>query len=137
MIISCRNTLSGLVPLFDSDSDEKKKLKLNKHYQCEVKLIRNPKFHAKYFALLNVGHRNSQNLDHLPFDVYRKVIIMRAGFVEVYKTDKGDLYEPKSISFGKMSEDEFQDVYSRSLDVIVEDLGCTSEEIENEIRSFF
>jgi len=137
MIINCRNTLSGLTPLYDSDFNEKRKLKLNSDYKVEIKLIRNSKFHRKFFALLNVGYKHSPTLGHLPFNIYREEVTILAGFFEIYETERGVIKKAKSIAFNKMSEEQFQELYDKVLDVIVQNLGCTTEELENEIRSFF
>ena len=53
MKLQLLNTISGLVPCYDEDFDEKKKLKLGEVYEAEIKLVRNPKFHRKFFSLLN------------------------------------------------------------------------------------
>ncbi len=134
MKIICRNTISGLVPLFPSDYDEKRKLKLGTDYEVEIKLPRNYQFHKKLFSLFNVGCQNSQM--ELPFDIYRKIMTVRAGFFTPYQTDKGVYYEPDSLSFASKNEAEIEEVYSRVLDVIIKDIGSTSEEIEKMLIEF-
>ena len=134
MKIFCQNTMHGLVPIYPSDQDEKRKLKLGEVYECDIKNPRNYQFHKKFMALVNLGHQNTSL--ELPFDVYRKYVVMKAGFVKVYSTDRGNLYEPESISFGNMSEDKFQDVYSRVLDVIIDDLDTTAEDVQNMLIDF-
>ena len=134
MKIFLKNTLHGLIPLYNSDLEEKKKLKLNEVYVAEVKRPRNYQFHKKFFALLNLAHSNT-SLD-MPFEAYREYVTMKAGFFEVYNTHKGQFFKAKSISFSNMSEDEFEEVYSRVLDVIVEDLGTTEQEIIDNLQSF-
>ena len=134
MKIMLQNTLHGLVPLYPSDYDNKRKLKIGETYEADIKNPRNIGFHKKFFALINLGHQNT-SLD-LPFEVYRRYCIMKAGFVSIYQTPKGNLYEPQSIAFGNMDEDTFQDVYSRVLDVVIADIGSTSEEIEKALIDF-
>ena len=134
MKLYVKNTLAGLVPLYASDLDQKRKLKLGETYEVDIRRPRNLAFHKKFFALINTGWENSQF--DMPVDVYRKWVTMRAGFYVIYHTPKGMLYEPESISFASMDEDKFADVYSRVLDVIIEDLGCTKEEITEQIMSF-
>ena len=128
------NTINGLVPIYGSDFDEKRKLRLGVEYECEIKNPRNYRFLKKFFALLNVGYENSQ-LD-MPFDSYRKYVTMKAGFFKAYTTPRGTFYDAESIAFSAMSQDQFEDVYSRVLDVIIKDLGCTGEDIEEQIMSF-
>lgn len=134
MKLLLRNTISGLVPLYPSDMDEKRKLKLGHDYEAEIKNPRNIGFHRKFFSLINVGHENSK-LD-MPMDTYRKYITMKAGYFKAYNTPKGTYYEPESISFSNMSQDQFEEVYSRVLDKIIEDIGATKEDIEKQLIDF-
>jgi hypothetical protein len=135
MQLYCRNTLSGLVPLYPSDFDEKRKLKLGQDYEVIIKRPRNLGFHKKFFALLNIGFENT-SLD-MSLTAYRHYITIKAGFFTAYQTTKGIFYEPDSISFTNMDNDEFQEVYSRVLDRIIEDIGATKEEIEKQLIDFF
>jgi len=126
-------SLTSLIPCEDS-MDDFKKLKHGEVYHVDVKHQRNAQFHAKYFALLKLGWSNTQ-MD-LPFEVYRKWVIMNAGFVDIYETKKGKLYEAKSIKFSKMTPDEFKELYERSIDVIIADIGCEREDIIGEVMNF-
>jgi hypothetical protein len=134
MELYCRNTLTGLVPLYPSDQDEKRKLKLGADYKCEITNPRNLGFHKKFMALINVGCENSKL--NMPFDTYRRYMTIKAGFFKAYQTDKGVYYEPMSISFASMEQDEFEDVYSRVLDKIIADIGVTSQDIELQLINF-
>lgn len=136
MKIYVRNTLSGLVPLYGSDYDEKRKLKIGQDYEVQIRLVRNPYFHRKFFALLNIGHQNSPNYSHLPFDTFRRVAVMKAGYFISYDTPKGVIFEAESISFDNMDDDRFGEVYSNVVNWIIKDCGITAETIEDEIRNF-
>ena len=72
----------------------------------------------------------------LPFDVYRRYVVMKAGYFKTYDTPKGSIYEAESISFANKSQDEFEEIYSRVLDVIIKDIGSTSEEIQRALIDF-
>ena len=134
MKLFVKNTLSGLVPLYPADLDGKKRLRLGEEYEVSIKRPRNIRFHRLFFALLNIGHQNTSL--ELPFEAYRKYVIMKAGFYNVYNTGKGQFFEAQSIAFGAMDEDQFKEVYNRVLDVIIEDIGAGKEEIENELINF-
>ena len=134
MKLLLQNTIHGLVPLYNSDYEEKKKLKLGEVYEADIKRPRNYEFLKKFMALINIGVINSK-MD-LPFDVYRKIMIMRAGYFIAYQTDKGVLYEPESISFSSMDEAKFQEVYSRVLDKVIEDVGLDRESVEKQLINF-
>ncbi len=135
MKIYCRCTPEGLKPLYDSDFDEKKKLRIGKDYEVEIKHPRNYEFHKKFFALINLAHNNTE-LD-MPFESYRRYLIAKAGFFDIYKTPKGEFIEPKSISFASMNQIEFEEVYSRVLNVIIKELGLTEEDITENLLNFF
>ena len=88
---------------------------------------RNIKFHKKYFALLNLGFeywapppmewRGIQAVKS--FEVFREQVIILAGHREVTFDLKGNIkITAKSISFGKMSEDEFHELYKATFRVI-------------------
>jgi hypothetical protein len=134
MKLLCRNTISGLVPLYPSDFDEKRKLRLGVDYEVSVTNPRNVGFHRKFFALLNIGHENT-HLD-MPFETYRKYITVKAGYFTAYQTPKGLFYDPESISFSNMNQDQFEEVYSRVLDKIIEDIGATKEDVEKQLINF-
>jgi hypothetical protein len=134
MRLLCENRIQGLVPLYPSDFDDKRKLRLGETYQVEVTNPRNVGFHKKFFAMLNVGHENT-SLD-MPFETYRKYMIVKAGFFTAYQTPKGVYYDPNSISFASMSQDEFEEVYSRVLDKVIEDVGLEREDVERQLINF-
>ena len=134
MKLLLQNTIHGLVPLYNSDYEEKKKLKLGEVYEADIKHPRNYEFLKKFMALINIGVINSKM--NLPFDVYRKIMIMRAGYFIAYQTDRGIHYEPESISFSSMDETKFQEVYSRVLDKVIEDVGLEREDVERQLINF-
>ena len=55
------------------------------------------------------------------FDRFRKDIIVLAGYYDAtYRLNGDTRIEAKSISFGSMSEDEFEKLYSACVDVILQ-----------------
>ena len=143
MVIQLINTTRGLVPQYDDDFDEKKKLKPGEFYTAEIKLQRNPQFHRLFFALLNTAW------DYLPEDVekgfrskdaFRKYLTVAAGYYEPFFSPvRGEWLEiPKSIAFDNMDEAEFRDLYERVKDIIFTILGnyVTREEFESNLINF-
>jgi len=131
----CQNTEAGLIPLYPSDLDEKKKLKKDKVYSCEIKFERNYEFLKKFMALVKIGCANSKNVE-MPFDTYRKYATIKAGYGEVFKTPKGLFVDAKSIAFGSMSEEDFQKVYDAMLDFIIKDTEADEESIKANLIDF-
>jgi hypothetical protein len=134
MEIYLRNTLTGLIPLYPMDHDEKRKLKLGKDYLAKITLPRNLGFHKKFFALFNIAYQNSR-LD-MSEKAYRHYLTIKAGYYTAYQTPKGVYYEPDSISFDSMEQDDFEAFYQRFLDKVIEEIGCTSAEIELQLIEF-
>jgi hypothetical protein len=144
MKIKLMNTLSGLIPLYDSDYDNKKKLKIGETYIADIKIARNIAFHRKYFALINAAwslqDEQSQEFFHDNIELFRKTVQIAAGICEkVYSVSRKEWIEiPKSISFNHMDETEFNQVYNSVLDVLLSTfLAHTPRKLFNEILREF
>lgn len=117
-------TATGLKPTFDEDYEKYSKLKVGESYKIKVTKIRNLQFHRLYFALINCSwaYQNEKVNEHFKnnCELFRKYIEMAAGYCEViYHPKLKDWVEvPKSISFDKMDEIEFRDLYERVKDVL-------------------
>jgi len=134
MIIQMKKTDKGLTPLYNSGYDNYQKLKIG--WEGEVTFVqkRNYKFHKKYMALINMAFENQEKFNNVIH--YRKYLTCKAGFYTAYETDKGTFIEADSISFASMDEIEFADLYSKMIDVIIKEIGVTSEEITENIVEF-
>ena len=137
------NTPRGLVPLGDDDYDEKKKLKLGQTYSVEIKIARNVDFHRKYFALISYAWEFLNEQEPAAFvtkEGFRKSIEVAAGHYEPQYNMVTQSYDhvPKSISFGKMDNAEFSDLYQRVKDVIFSIIGdrVTQDQFERLLLDF-
>jgi hypothetical protein len=101
----------------------------------DFKFPRNPKFHAKFFALLNVGfdsweperkHKTYKGLAvEKDFEQFREDITILAGFYEQTFDLRGHMkLKAKSISFASMDDEDFSKLYSAVADVILREV-CT------------
>ena len=62
---------------------------------------------------------------------------MKAGHVFFIDGTDGKTYPlPKSISFDKCSQDEFETVYGAALQVLSKEMGVTVEQLENESQNY-
>jgi hypothetical protein len=129
-----KKTISGLVPLYSSDYDNLNKIKIGEEIKVSVSRPRNYLFHKKYFALINLAFENQDQ--YTDITTFRYILQMKAGYFEPIKTDKGIVYLPQSISFAKMDEDDFSELYSKVLDVILAFLEIEKETLENELHNF-
>ena len=122
----------------DSGEDS---IKVGEVVSCEIKRPRNYKFHKKFFSLLNyafsIWEPETVNLDNTPvgknFDHFRDNITILAGYYEAVMGVDGEAHlKAKSISFGKMGEDEFASLYSKTIDVILKHIlvNYTREDLD-------
>lgn len=143
MKLNLLNTPHGLVPITDEDYDEKKKLKLGTIYSAEIKVPRNYKFHKKFFALLNTAWaylpERTQN-GFRSVDGFRQYLTVAAGHYDTFfSPSRKEFVEiPKSISFGSMSEEEFEELYENVYRVIFSIIGkyVNEEEFQQNLANF-
>ena len=136
MEIWVKNTFRGLVPMYDTDLDNKKKLKIDQEYLVIIKMPRNLKFHRKMFALYNLVFQNQEQYRFL--DDLRRDITIEAGFYRERTNIYGEVIkEAESISFVNMDDDVFSQLYNRSLDVIVKYFHFDRQSMIDEIEQFF
>lgn len=126
-LIKLVKDVSGFKPLCTDDVDLMKKIPLGSVVECQFTKKRNWKFHKKFFALMGIGFEYFEPPEAQwkgfkavkNFDVFREQITILAGFREVtYNLDGSVKVKAKSISFASMDDNEFEQVYSRVLDVI-------------------
>ena len=112
-----------------------KKLGMGEMVRVKVTKPRNIKFHRKFFALLNVGFEN-QDI-YTDFEHWRRAVTIEAGYFEDLRMIDGTTQrEAKSISFARMDELEFSNLYYAALDVIAKFLGADDESLAREVESF-
>lgn len=119
----------GLVPSDNETAEAIKKVKIGNVIKIDFKQPRNYEYHKKYFALLNIGfdawEPPEANFRGLPvqknFERFRKDVIISAGYYEPVANIRGEVRaEAKSISFAKMSQEEFEKLYNATVNVILQ-----------------
>lgn len=120
-------------PMYNKDKEESDKIAIG----SEVKATksRNARFHRKAFALLNMGFNNQDKFAE--FEIYRKVNTIKAGYYDEVKSKRGVEYMPKSLSYDKMSAEDFEKWFEDTLLVISQELQTAPEEIQNELSNFY
>ncbi len=114
----------GLVPSLDNDVEKFRRFKNGEVVKGEFTVPRNSAFHRKYMALLNIGY-DAWNEDHKnkdrSFERFRKDIVILAGYYDYSFGPRGGMtVEAKSISFAKMNEEDFEKLYSKTINVLLE-----------------
>ena len=130
-------TLSGYFKAaYDSDYEYLKKFKAGEEYFFEVKRERNIKFHRKFFALIKLVFENQDHYTNM--DDLRKDLLVCSG----YKTERYSIYgeiivEAKSISFAKMTQDEFDKMYSYVVKEICKHFNFGEQDIIDNVEQYF
>ena len=127
-IILAKAPNGTLVPVDPQAVEFISKLKLGAGVTASIKRHRNPRFHRKFFALLNFAFDAWEPTTKeykgekvcKQFDQFRRDLIILAGYYETSITLRGDVrLTAKSISFSRMSEDEFDALYQATIGVIL------------------
>ena len=124
------------MPASEADAELLTKIKVGAVVKLKLTRMRNYKYHRKYFALIDFAFSywtptelpDPRWPDVVPeknFDRFRKDLIIRAGYYDAtYRLNGDTRIEAKSISFANMSEDEFEKLFSATIDVVLSDV-CT------------
>lgn len=118
----------GLVPATADAAEMLAKIGIGKPVNAKVTQPRNGKFHRKFFGMLDVAYSNHEwpevstnwGKATVSRDLFRQYVTVKAGYYEAALTPHGEVRcTPKSISWAKMDETEFERLYSAVLDVIL------------------
>jgi len=130
-VLMLRTSTGALVPLNDEEAEQLRRIKSGAVVECDIVNKRNPMFHRKFFKLLDIAFDAWSEIDHGAVyyqgqrvrpnkERFRKDITILAGFYEAVTNLKGEVrLEPKSISFSNMTQDEFEELYSAVVDVVL------------------
>ena len=124
-----------LVPADFESQENINKLKQDIIYTVNPVKCRNPKFHSKFFALINTGFKNTKSkINDVEF--YREVMLIKAGICNVIIDKKTTYVFAKSIAFDKMDQFEFEKVYTAVFNQIIIDTEADEELFKKELSRF-
>ncbi len=119
------------------------KLKPNDYIRIEKWQERNVNFHRKFFAFLNTviyflpedeKYDRFRNIDYLRYE-----LMIMIGEVNIHLTMVGEqILRPKSLSFKSMDNEQFEQVYSLSVDMALKYFlhDISKEDFEKHILNF-
>ncbi|AHF77925.1 Putative phage D3 protein [Sodalis praecaptivus] len=136
------------VPAFDMDLPRLAKFRNGELYTLEAKLSRNPQFHRKVFAFFKFcfDHWAADKTDlkfmdeSAQFDRFRKDLTILAGYYEqTVRLDGSIRTEAKSLAYGNMEQDEFEQCYSALINAAIKRIfgGTKNQNIINQLYSYF
>lgn len=144
-IVLTKAANGALLPVDQQAQEYVSKLKLGAGIRVTAKQHRNPGFHRKYFALLNLAFDAWEPGDkqykgepvRKNFDQFRNDITVLAGYYEMAVTLKGETrLTAKSISFASMKQDDFERLYSATIDVVLSRVlkNYSRDDLENVVN---
>lgn len=144
MDIFCKVTPHGLVPLYDSDYDLKKRLRVGSVVKCKVSNPRNYEHHKKFFALVRLTFDNLPSNLAEYFKVHNEEDMLRRfkrdlGYFKTSLNERGEKeIEYQSISFSAMEQHEFERFYNQCIDLVLYKYlkGIDKEDLITEIENF-
>ena len=147
MKLNLIKTISGLVPADPESKEGYDKIKTGAMVITETRTVRNPAFLRKWFALLKVGFDNwvpakidsKYGVPEKNFERFRADIIILCGYYEVVVRLNGDVrIEARSVSFAKMEEEEFTELYNKTINVLLKHVynsNMTAEALDNIVNA--
>lgn len=131
MEVLCIKTPSGaLVPMNDAEADKLKRIKTGHVARVDIVTMRNGRFFRKWFVLaqfafdlwaecVTPGEYRGQEIQPV-FDKFRKDLTILAGYFHpVFNIDGTFKVEADSIAWANMSEEDFEILYSKTIDAIL------------------
>lgn len=145
MKILLLKTPHGFVPADDESVEAMKKFKAGDYYQLDLKEMRNAKFHRKFFAMMRVGfdHWDPPLTEHNGHPVQKnfkrfwKDVVIAAGYYDLVVNFRGEpRADANSIAFGNMSEEDFEGVYNKCADVLLQGIlkNYTKPDLEEVVK---
>jgi len=137
-----------LIPYTSGDSEKSNGLPDGEMYVIKVVRPRNAAFMRKYFSLLEAGFamwdvRSIEFKDRTgrvievekDFDKFREDVTILCGYIDWVPRVNGEAVpRARSISFAKMEQEEFEKLYSKTIDVLLKRVlssDITKEQLEN------
>jgi len=137
--ILLQRTLRGLEPADDDARDKLKTWKIGQPLKCEVRLARDNSRMRYYWGLVDIILQNIDQTFASKEEVSDsiKLGIGHVEQVQVYDGEKWHITRtPKSISFAKLSEPEFQDFIKRAEGYACAVLSVTSEQLADALTDY-
>lgn len=127
----------ALKPVYSKDYDAFNSMPDDEMFEVEYKKQRNPAHHRKFFALLNLAFQNQGLFQDQ--ETMRKCLLIECGYSdEIINNLTGEVFiNAKSLNFGSMCQNDFNQVYTDVRNYICSWLGIDNEELENNINQYF
>ena len=134
MIINLVKRSGVLMPSLDADELLLDSISRGEVVQAKISRPRNGAHHRKFFAMIQIVVANS---DYENSDQVLHLLKLKLGYFEqVINTNGQVTYLPRSISFAKMDQSNFNEFYNQSINIVLRDFltDWKNSDIENAIN---
>lgn len=135
-------------PINEEEEEKLESFKMGAVVKCKISVMRNYKFFAKWWALAKLAFEfweegfdppKYKGIEILPdFDRFRKDLIILSGKRHMVVDVNGNVHaEADSLAWGKMSEEDFEKLYSNTINVVLKKVYASSiseEELRNRVE---
>ena len=143
--IYLRKLYNTFVPINQSSADAMDAMQMNGEFKAVLTKPRNIGFHKKLFALISIAYEawTPEKMEYKGVAVqknrtrFRHDLTVMAGFyTPTFKANGELVMVPKSISFAKMDEEEFSQLYSKFIDVILAQIltHYTAQDLDEQVN---
>ena len=123
-------TLNGLIPADGESEEALRAIKVGTFVRVDVHRMRNAAFFRKWWALVRTGFGLWSEFAAMPtyqgepvtpdFDRLRRDLVIPCGRYRAVANVRGEVrLEADSLKWGSMSEAEFEELYDRTLNVLL------------------
>lgn len=130
-----QRTLGGLKATDAAGEEALAKIKPGQEVKVEITRPRHLVFHRKYFALLNVIYPHQSAYPTMTS--FRGAMAVALGFGETVKLSRGrSIILPHSISFASMDQTEFEQLYDKTVELILTRIlpGIDRDDVAREVE---
>ena len=130
-----RRTLAGLAPAGDAEQTRLRKIKVGEVVTCELKMSRSLPEHRRYWlmcSLVAINHEQLQDAE----SVHQALKLLTGWTDKIALRSTGEIIQvPRSISFSKMTPDEWDTYFAKAKQAVCEHLlpGVDLRELQDEI----
>lgn len=128
-------TLQGFAPCDEEALTAIRRIKVGDKVKCDISRPRNGSMHRAYWAMCSLVAMNHEQLETA--EQVHTVLKLLTDCVDIVAMrSTGEILKvPKSISFGKMTQNEFDTFFRRAKDAVVEHLlpGVGLKDLQDEI----
>lgn len=128
----CPSCGTVLRPYYRGSMERAETLTARTVYTAVIRQSRNSKLHRKYWALCKQLFDNTEHFKSV--EQASDWVKLKVGLVDTIVVDGSRTYiRPRSIAFDKMTEEEFQAFYVPAEALVADTLGCSVEDIRQNI----